>query len=420
MPVRRLTWCPSGTARAPRAPIGAGEWSRPTYQIRDEIARTITASSRGARHYARPRGRVHPRWRDPGTPSLITEAGGGPLRDPCAAAPRHGVHQGVDTSSASASRAPLLPRLLAKPLPAISTSRACARSSRRHARARGRHRGRRGLGLDVLVCDEGRCVLGRLSLSQVLRSGRTASRSHPRSARGDVVGTDPAAAEDDRSVRPRLRCDRARVRCAAVRPTTTRRSSYAPCRAATAAARRSPRRPADRGLRPRGVAPREAARRAPALRRDVLAQLDAVINRLWTAIARCACSSSTNDTARRAGCGAYVAAPTPRHRSRSRAGHRRGAQAQPDHPDLVLIDATLRGVMNALELWHVRTRVAGRRPQRARRYRRGAAARPRPVRHRARAFIADDSQLAGAILDRVRLLATAAPRRRGKPSTISG
>jgi DNA-binding NarL/FixJ family response regulator len=91
-----------------------------------------------------------------------------------------------------------------------------------------------------------------------------------------------------------------------------------------------------------------------------------------------------------------------------------------DHPELVLVAAGLRGMMNALELcMYTRGLSHGARMEIVAIG--NVPARERPGFDAARvAFIPADSQLGNSVLDRVRATANAAPRRRTKGTTVSG
>ena len=416
---------PSGYRASTARPIAAGEVVASTYQIRDEIARTDHGVVYEARDMMLDRAVAFIlAWRDPGTPSLITEARRcAAVRDPCAAAVHGmGVHQGVEYLVGERVTGTLLRDLLAKPLPAdlylarLRTLVAAVTRAHEAGIAVGEVSGS-----TVLVCDEGRCVLGRLSLSQVPALGPHGVTLAPEVARGDVVGTDPAAAEMIDLYG--LGCAAIELACGA--PPFADDDAQVELRAH---AEQPPPRLADL----RGDLPTEASdlvewllAKQPAARprsaRDVLAQLDAVIDRLGTATRSVRVLIVDDDTARARWLWslcrrAHPAVIVEIASEGTDAAHKLNR----DHPDLVLIDATLRGVMNALELcMYARGLPGGAHCELAAI---GAAPpRDRALFDTARVpFIADDSQLAGAILDRVRLLATAAPRRRGKPSTISG
>jgi CheY-like chemotaxis protein len=153
----------------------------------------------------------------------------------------------------------------------------------------------------------------------------------------------------------------------------------------------------------------------------VLALLDAVIERLGTKTRSIRVLVVDDDTARarwlwslarRAHASAVVEIASE--------GTDAAHKLNRDHPDLVFVDASLRGVMNALELCMyarglqidqlARLVVIGEVSSRDRALFADAEVR----------FIADDNRLAVAILEQVRSIVAEPPARRRPRSTISG
>ncbi len=153
---------------------------------------------------------------------------------------------------------------------------------------------------------------------------------------------------------------------------------------------------------------------------DVLAQLDAIIDRLGGATRSIHVLIVDDDTARARWMWSLCRRAHPAVVVETASEGTDAAHELVGSLDLVLVDATLRGVMNALELcMYARGLHDGARCQLVALG--SVSARDRVPFDAAHVqFIPDDAQLAGAILDRVRLAATAAPRRRTPPTTISG
>lgn len=416
---------PSGFRESSARALALEEVVASTYRIGDEIARTDHGVVYAARDMMLDRDVAFVlAWRDPGTPSLITEARRcAAVQDPCAAAVHGmGVYNNVEFLVGERVTGTLLRDTLGVPLAAdqylarLRTLVAAVVRAHEAGIAVGEISG-----ATVLVGPDGRCVLGRLSLSQVPAIGPHGIALAPEIARGEVTSDDPAAAEGIDLYS--LGCAAIELACGA--PPFADESVQIELRGH---ATLPPPRLADL----RGDLPTEASdlvewllAKQPANRprsaADVLAQLDAIIDRLGSATRSVRVLVVEDDTARarwlwslcrRAHPGVIVETASE--------GTDAAHKLNRDHPDLVVIDAALRGVMNALELcMYTRGLHGGARceivalgsvPPRDRALFEGARV----------AFIADDLQLPGNVLDRVRAAATAAPRRRTPPTTISG
>ena len=396
-----------------------------TYRIGDEIARTDHGVVYRARDMMLDRNVAFVlAWRDPGTPSLITEARRcAAVRDPCAAAVHGmGVHNAVEYLVGERVTGTLLRDTLTTPLPAeqyLARLRALVAAVAR-AHEAGIAVGEIS-GATVLVGADGRCVLGRLSLSQVPALGPHGIALAPEIARGDVASDDPAAAEG---------IDLYGLGCAAIELAC----GVPPFAAADAASelRGHATLPPPRLATLRGDLPTEASdlvewllakepRARPRSAADILAQLDAIIDRLGSATRSVRVLVIEGDTARarwlwslcrRAHPGVTVETASE--------GTDAAHKLNRDQPDLVLVDTALSGVMNALELcMYARGLDGGARCELV-------AIGSVPPRDRALfdnarvAFIEDDAQLPGHVIDRVRAAAAAPPRRRSQRTTISG
>jgi CheY-like chemotaxis protein len=154
---------------------------------------------------------------------------------------------------------------------------------------------------------------------------------------------------------------------------------------------------------------------------DVLAQLDAIIDRLGTATRSLRVLVVDDDTARgrwlwSLARRAHAAAQVEIASEGTDAAHKLNR----DLPDLVFVDSTLRGVMNAYELCmyargletehRAQLVLVGETTERDRGLFADAAV----------ACLPEDTQLGSAVLDRVRSVALEPPRRRRARTTISG
>ncbi|HEY1557090.1 MAG TPA: hypothetical protein VGF94_19780 [Kofleriaceae bacterium] len=401
---------PAGFRDSPDRALAIGEVVASAYQVHDEIARTDTGIVYEARDLQLDRlVAIKVGWRDPGTPSLAVEARRcAAVRDPCAVQVHAiGTHHGAEFAVGERVIGRLLRDELIEPLPVevyLARLRALVGAVARAHEA--------GIavgdlsGASVLVTSEGRMVLGRLSLSQVPAFG--AQVVAPEVARGDVSADDPGAAEA---------IDLFALGCLAIEL----------ARGTPPHAAEPPPRLGD--LRPDLpdeladvvawlIAPDPTAR--PRSARDVLSQLDAIAERSAARVRTVRVLVVDDDLgrarwlrslARRGHAGAIVEIATE--------GTDAAHKLVRDMPDLVFIDATLTGVMNALELCM---------------YARGlddqiggklclvgeVSARDHALLAEATArFLPDDARLADAVLDIVRDSATAALRAR-RPSKVTG
>ena len=406
-------------------PVTHGEVISSTYTIRKEIARTDTGLVFEARDMMLDRLVAFKlAWRDPGMPSLILEARRcAAVTDPCAVAIHGmGTHNGVEYVVGERVIGKLLRELLVTQLTAeryIGMLRTLIAAVARAHEA--------GIaigdisGATVLVDPEGRMVLGRLSLSQVPAFGPLGQILAPEVVSGEVEPGDPAAAEA---------IDLYGLGCVAIEmargtPPFGGESHEEELRGH---AEDQPPRLAD--LRPDLptelsdlvewlLAKHPSAR--PHSAKDVLAQLDAVVERLGTKTRSVRVLVVDDDTARgrwlwslarRAHASAVVEIASE--------GTDAAHKLNRDLPDLVFIDASLRGVMNALELcMYARGLDADTSPQLV------LIGEP-PERDRA-LFVAsevpaipEDDQLSEVVLERVRAIAATPPRRRKPRTTISG
>ncbi|MDB4958728.1 MAG: serine/threonine protein kinase [Myxococcales bacterium] len=323
-----------------------------TYAVRSQISSTDTGAVFEARDMTLDRiVAVKIAWRDPGTPALIVEARRcAVVKDPCSVEIHAlGFHNGAAYVVAERIAGWML-RDVPEPTTAIYLKRLRALV----AAVAKAHDARIAVGDlsgdTVLVGPGDRIVLGRLSLSQVPAFGPHGCVFAPEIARGEVGASDPAAAEA---------IDLYNLGCVALEMA----SGEAPFASDTCAEQqlRHATEPAPLLSDLRTGLPHELSdlvewllAKHPALRprsaNDVLEQLDTIIERqatvssvrvlivvddeprarlLWS-LARRAHPAAIIDVASEGG-----DAVTKLHR---------------DPPDLVFVDAALRGTMNALEL----------------------------------------------------------------------
>jgi CheY-like chemotaxis protein len=416
---------PPGFRDSPTRPLNQGEVVASTYAIRDEIARTDTGIVFEARDMMLDRPvALKLAWRDPGMPSLILEARRcASVSDPCAVAIYGmGNHHSVEYVVGERVNGTLLRDLVREWLaPEIYLARlrtVFAAVARAHEA---------GIaigdvsGATVVVGPDGRMVLGRLSLSQVPAFGPLGQILAPEVVLGTIDPGDPAAA---------AAIDLYGLGCVAIELArgTPPFSEGDPEAELRGHAERTPPRLAD--LRP--DLPTELSdlvewllAKQPAMRprsaKDVLAQLDAVLERLGTRSRTIRVLVVDDDTgrarwlwslARRAHASVVVEIASE--------GTDAAHKLNRDKPDLVFVDASLRGVMNALELCmyargletdeRAQLVVVGSVPDRDRGLFIGASV----------PCIAEDADLANEVIERVRTTAAARRKRKGRPRTVSG
>ncbi|MFT3697254.1 MAG: serine/threonine-protein kinase [Kofleriaceae bacterium] len=416
---------PAGYRDSPTRPINHGEVVASTYVIRDEIGRTDTGIVFEARDMLLDRPVAFKlAWRDPGTPSLLAEARRcASVLDPCAVQVHGlGAHNGVEFVVGERVEGHLLRDELHKP---YTETLYLSRLRTLVAAVARAHDGGIAVGdisgSTVLVAGD-RLVLGRLSLSQVPAFGPHGRILAPEVVRGEAEASDPAAAEA---------IDLYGLGCIAVEM-----ASGAPPFAdgnpnieMRGHANESPPRIAD--LRPDLpgelsdlvewlLAKHPNAR--PRSVGDVLAQLDAVIDRLGhrTRQLRVLIVDDDLQRARQMWSLARRAHPAAVVETASE-GTDAAHKLNRDLPDLVFVDAALKGVMNALELcMYARGLEGGSRSQmvlvgdvtdRDKALFAGASVQ----------FIPNDGALSNAILERVRQAFAEQPTRVRKPrTTVSG
>jgi eukaryotic-like serine/threonine-protein kinase len=420
---------PPGFRDSPTRAVGHGEVVASTYAIRDEIARTDTGLVLEARDMMLDRlVALKLAWRDPGMPSLILEARRcAAVRDPCSVA-IHGMgnHQGIEYVVAERVVGRLLADVLVRPPPPdellVKFRMLVAAVTRAHEA---------GIaigdisGATVLLDDAGRMVLGRLSLSQVPAFGPLGQILAPEVLRGDVEAQDPSAAEA---------IDLYGLGCIAIEIASGKPPFYDSDheRARAVELRCHATEPAPRLADLRADLPIELSDlvewllekrpfERPRSARDVLAQLDAIIDRHGSATRPLRVLVVDDDVARgrwlwSLARRAHPAAQVEIAGEGTDAAHKLNR----DLPDLVFVDVTLRGVMNAYELCmyarglevgqHAQILLIGEITERDRALFADSAV----------VCLADDNQLGSVVLDRVRSAAEEPQRRRRSRSTVSG
>lgn len=417
---------PPGFRDSATPALHAGEVIASTYQIRHEIARTDTGAVYEARDLLLDRlVAMKFAWRDPGNPPLLAEARRCSLvRDPCSVAIYGmGNHNAVEYVVAER----VLGTLLCDHLKGGGLPNDLFLTSFRTLIAAVARAHEAGIavgdisGATILVCSDERMVLGRLSLSQIPGFGPLGQSVAPEIVRGDVEASDPAAAEA---------IDLYGLGCIAVelargRPPFAeedrdilRGHAYeTPPRLADM----RPDLPAELSDLVEWLLAKKPAQR-PYSAKDVLAQVDAVIERLGTKNRTTRILVVDDDTAR-----ARWAWSLARRADASTVveiaseGTDAAHKLNRDKPDLVFIDASLRGVMNALELCMyarglepgdtgAQLCVVGAIGEKDRALFQGVDVQ----------FIPENDELANALIDKVRSTVAEQPRRRKARTTISG
>lgn len=424
---------PAGFRDSPTRPVNPGEVVASTYVIRDEIARTDSGVVFEARDMLLDRAVAFKlAWRDPGSPTLIAEARRcAAVRDPCAVQVHGmGTHNGVEYVVGERIAGHLLRDELARPLaPDIYLARLrtlIAAVTRAHdgGIAVGDISGSTVL-VDPSARSNGgvsdRMVLGRLSLSQIPAFGPHGRILAPEVVLGDVEPGDPAAAEA---------IDLYGLGCVAIEMASGAPpfADHDPLVEARGHASSPPARIAD--LRP--DLPSEVSdivdwllAKSPAARPrsagDVLLQLEAITERLGHHTRTLRVLIVDDDTARARWLWslarrAHPAAAVEIASEGTDAAHKLNR----DQPDIVFVDAALRGVMNALELCMYARGLEG--GSRSRMVMVGSVGeRDRALFAEAMVqFIPDDAALPNSILERIRQAFTEKPRARQTRVTVSG
>jgi serine/threonine protein kinase len=423
---------PSGFRDSAKRALGNGEVIASTYQIRDEITRTDTGVVFEARDMLLDRLVAFKlAWRDPGTPPLLSEARRcAAVRDPCAVAIYGmGSHNGAEYVVGER----VIGRLLRDLIPSEMHSEIYLDRLRTLVAAISRaHESGIAIGdisgSTILVDDDGRMVLGRVSLSQVPAFGPLGQILAPEVVRGQVSAGDPAAAEA---------IDLYGLGCIAIEmargmpPFAVDVDTGGP--AAKEAelrghAHEPPPRLAD--LRPdlpgelsdlvEWLLAKQPAERPPSAK-EVLAQVDAIIERIGKATRSIRVLVVDDDTprarldwslARRAHASAIVETASE--------GTDAAHKLNRDTPDLVFIRASLRGVMNALELCMYARGLRVETPTKLVVVG-DVSQKDRPAFGAADvSIIPDDEHYPEALIARVRAIAVESPRKRKPRTTVSG
>ena len=407
-------------------PLAPGTLVAGTYEVVAQIAQTDTGVVYEA--HERPLDRMVAlklARREPGTPSLIIEARRcAAVRDPCSVQVHAmGVHDGAEFAVAERITGKLLRDELDRALPnelylaRLRTLVAAVVRAHDAGIAVGDISGS-----TVLVMPESRLVLGRLSLSQVPAFGPLGRILAPEVVRGEVAANNPAAAE---------MIDIYGLGCVAIEMArgTPPFADDDPEQELHGHATLPPARIVD--LRP--DLPSELSDlvdwlliKSPAGRprsaRDVLLQVEAIIERIGTATRSLRVLIVDDDTARaRWLWGLVRRASSSTIVETASEGTDAAHKLNRDQPDLVFVDAALRGVMNALEL------CMYARGLESAHYRLGQMFLIGDVSERDQILfedvsvetIPDDPGLPSAILDRVRAAFVAKPRRPSR-TTVSG
>jgi serine/threonine-protein kinase len=419
---------PAGFRDSPDRPIALGDIVAGTYRIGPQLARTDTGMVYEAHDLLIDRLVAFKlAWRDPGTPSLVVEARRcSAVRDLCAVQ-IHGMgrHHEVEYAVGERVTGTLLRDSLGEGLPGERYLRTLRRLVGAVTRA---HESGIAIGdisgSTVLAGDEGRLVLGRLSLSQVPAFGPHGQIVAPEVARGAVDPHDPSAAEAIDIYG--LGCIAIEMACGAPPFSEDDRDA-----ALQAHANKPPPRIAD--LRP--DLPVEVAdlvewmldkhpEGRPRSALDVLSQLEAILDRVGSVTRSIRVLIVDDDTARARWLWglarrAHAAAIVETASEGTDAAHKLNR----DQPDIVFVDASLRGVMNALELCMYARGLESWHHTLGEMYLIG------DVSSRDAALfddagvqtIAEDRNLANAVMDRVRAAASRPrPRTRASHTKVSG
>ncbi|MFN0252067.1 MAG: protein kinase domain-containing protein [Kofleriaceae bacterium] len=405
--------------------VNTGDVVAGMYVVREEVARTDTGVVFEARDMMLDRAvALKLAWRDPDVPSMILEARRCALvKDPSSVAIfAMGRHDGVEFVVGERVNGTILCEYLEASPPLVVESYLAKLHTVYSAVTRAHDCGiaiGEISGATMLVTTDDRLVLGRLSLSQVPAFGPLGQLRAPEVVRGDVEATDPTAAEA---------IDLYGMGCIAIELArgTPPFAGDDPQAELRGHAHQPPPRLAD--LRPdlpvdlsdlvEWCLAKHPVQRPPSAG-EVLLQLDSIIDRHGTHSRTVRVLIVDDDTARARWMWSLARrAYSSAHVEIASEGTDAAHKLNRDHPDIVFVDAQLRGVMNALELCM---------------YARGLEseaglmivvgevnARDRAMFAENIQFIPEDGQLAATILDRVRDVATQPPRRRRTRITVSG
>lgn len=371
-----------------------------TYLIRHELARTDTGAVFEAHDSLLDRFcALKLAWRDAGTPSLISEARRcAAVRDPCSVQIYGmGTHTGVEYAVAERVAGRLLGDELDRALPADLY---LARLRKLVAAVMRAHDAGIAVGTisgaTVLVMAEDRLVLGRLSLSQVPAFGVT-SHDSMTAQRDDIYNLGCVAIEMARGAPPLKMPPPRLVDLRADLPSELS------------------------DLFDWMLLEDPAAR--PQSARDVLMQIDAVIERSGASTRPLRVLFVDDDTARARwlwGLARRAAATTIVETASE--GTEAAHKLNRDQPDVIFIDATLRGVMNALELCMYARGLESDTHALGQIFLIGDVSERDQFLFDAVNVqtISDDANLPSAIISHIRAALTAKPRTRRPRTTVSG
>jgi CheY-like chemotaxis protein len=414
-----------GYRDSPTTVVNHGDVVASMYVVRDEIARTDTGVLFEARDMMLDRlVALKLAWRDPDVQSMILEARRCALvKDPSSVSIyAMGRHDGLEFVVGERVNGALLREYLEASPPLVVESYLAKLRTVYAAVTRAHDCGiaiGEISGATMLVTTDDRLVMGRLSLSQVPAFGPLGQLRAPEVVRGDVEATDPTAAEA---------IDLYGMGCIAIElargtPPFAADDAQAELKGH---AHQPPPRLAD--LRPdlpvdlsdlvEWLLAKHPVQRPPSAA-EVLLQLDSIIDRHGTHSRTVRVLIVDDDTARARWMWSLARrAYSSAHVEIASEGTDAAHKLNRDHPDIVFIDAQLRGVMNALELCMYARGLEGDL---------GSLILVGEISARDRAmfaeniqFIPEDGQLAATILERVRDVATQPPRRRRARITVSG
>lgn len=418
---------PAGFRESHSRPLAEGEVIASTYVIRDEVARSPTGVVFSARDMMLNRPvALKFGWRDRGSPSLLVEARRCASVVHACAVQIHGAgaHNGVEYVVGERVEGQLLQEAPAQPLTEAGYLKRLRAVIEAVAWA---HNAGVALGVvsgaTVLVAPDGRVVLGQLSLSQVPAHNRHGQVFAPEVICGDAQHS-PVA--DDAS----LAIDLYALGCTAIEmaqgfPLFAAEDPHVEARRHVLELP-----PKLTELRPEFaselselvdwlLAKNPAAR--PRSATDVLLQLDAIAARLGPGPRTLRVLVVDHDIARARWLWSLARRAHPAALIEIAGdGPDAAHKLNRDQPDLVFVEAGLRGVMNALEFCTYARSVEG--GSRSEIFVVGDVTdRDEALLAEARASrVPDGASLANAILDRVRVAVREAPKNRWPRSTVSG